>query len=266
MVASHFPFPYGEIAADIIHGKIDAVEFFGFGEEPLHPRIRDWYRFLNVGYRIPAVGGTDKMSAGTPIGAVRTYAHIGDRPPSFESWKAAVAAGNTFVTSGPLVELTVEGHSPGETLELPAQGGTVTVEVEASHINELTSLDIVVNGIPVAETSGPRRANQLQLSEELQISRGSWIAARCWSNDVIWSAFPTAVAAHTSPVYVDCGGETAFDPADSETLRTILNGGCTWAGTMATVESDSERERFVEFFSTAETLLGQRAAWSDRIG
>ena len=38
----------------------------------------EYYRYLNCGYRLPLVGGTDKMSNDVPIGLYRTYARVGD--------------------------------------------------------------------------------------------------------------------------------------------------------------------------------------------
>ena len=57
-------------------GKIDALETQAFTPGLDDPSIREWYRFLSLGYRLPIVGGTDKMSAEIPVGAVRTYAHL----------------------------------------------------------------------------------------------------------------------------------------------------------------------------------------------
>lgn len=260
VVASHFPFPYGEIVADIVAGKIDAVEVFGFGSSSLSPRIRDWYRFLNAGYRVPAVGGTDKMSAGTPIGAVRTYAHIGDQPATFDAWTDAVRAGRTFVSSGPLMSLSVEGREPGEEIALPGDGGLVSVSAEAVSVTTLSSLEIVVNGIPVARTTPAEAVHRLRIEDSIRIDEGSWIAARCGTPHTIWSAFPTAVAAHTSPVYVTCGGRNAWSKDDVQTLQTMLDGGRAWAETMAVVETPEERGRFVGFFTEARRLLDARSA------
>ena len=78
-VAVHFPLPYAEIAADIVSGRIDAVELQALTPGIDGPSIREWYRFLNCGYRLPVVGGTDKMSAEIPLGAIRTYARLGGR-------------------------------------------------------------------------------------------------------------------------------------------------------------------------------------------
>src|SRR5438132_11615175 len=72
VVIPHFPNPFAEAAASIIMGKVDAVEVRDFHWGVDSEGVRAWYRFLNCGYRVAAVGGTDKMSAGVPIGGVRT--------------------------------------------------------------------------------------------------------------------------------------------------------------------------------------------------
>ena len=54
--------------ADIILGKVDGVEIRDFHSPTLNSYgVAEWYRFLNLGYHVAAVGGTDKMSAGMPV-------------------------------------------------------------------------------------------------------------------------------------------------------------------------------------------------------
>ena len=56
----------------------------------------------------------DTMSAGTAVGTIRTYARIpSERQFTYDDWKAAVRAGNTFVTYGPLMEFSVDGRPAG---------------------------------------------------------------------------------------------------------------------------------------------------------
>ena len=65
-------------------------------------------------------GLTVALSAGTPLGAVRTYARLAsDAPFGFDAWADAVRSGRTFVTSGPLLELSVEGEGPGGNCACP---------------------------------------------------------------------------------------------------------------------------------------------------
>jgi hypothetical protein len=79
VVLPHFPYPHLEHAASIIEGVIDAVEMVSWSDHYLgiDPySLADWYRYLNCGYLTAAVGGTDKMTAATAVGTVRTYARI----------------------------------------------------------------------------------------------------------------------------------------------------------------------------------------------
>jgi hypothetical protein len=78
-VLPHFPNPRAEHAATIVSGDIDAIEMtsWGYPYGGIDPySLSDWYRYLNCGYLVPAVGGTDKMTANTAVGTVRTYARI----------------------------------------------------------------------------------------------------------------------------------------------------------------------------------------------
>jgi hypothetical protein len=258
-VSPHFPFPYGEIAADIVLDKLDAIEIFGFAAAPDGPRIRDWYRFLNCGYQVPAVGGTDKMSAGTPLGAVRTYARLAsDAPFGFDAWADAVRSGRTFITSGPLLELSVEGEGPGGQLRLPPAGGTVTVQASVSSTGPVHGLEIVVNGAVVAAETAPDGSSGLRLEAPVELSQSSWVAARCTTRHVIRMAFPTAVAAHTSPVWVHCGDGELLKRADAEVLLALIEGGREWMRSLAVTEDAADRERFVEFFRSARARLQRR--------
>jgi len=55
---------WGEL---VINGQADAVEMTSWDSryDGISPySLSDWYRYLNCGYMVPAVGGTDKMTAG----------------------------------------------------------------------------------------------------------------------------------------------------------------------------------------------------------
>ena len=102
-----------DTATDAWGVKVDAVEIRQFTPALDSFNVREWYRFLNCGYRVTAVGGTDKMSAGMPVGGVRTYAHLGDEEFAFANWAKAVRAGHTFTTSGPLIGCWSRGTRRG---------------------------------------------------------------------------------------------------------------------------------------------------------
>ncbi len=95
VVIPHFPMPNGEPAVLAATGRADAVESLNWS--PFNEEI--YYAYLNAGYRLPIVGGTDKMSSGVPVGLYRTYARL-DEEFSYAAWCAAVRAGRTFLSGG----------------------------------------------------------------------------------------------------------------------------------------------------------------------
>jgi hypothetical protein len=220
------------VAADIALGKIDAVEI-NMQSWPIH--VYEWYRYLNCGYRVAAVGGTDKMSAQMPVGAIRTYVRLEPGQPfTFEAWGATVRAGRTFTTTGPLVELTVEGKRSGDELRLPAGGGTVHVGALAEAVVPFTALEIVVNGRVVAEQRSAGGVYRCQLEETIRLPGSAWVAARVTSGMHGWVGSPRIVAAHTTPVYVVAGDQELFSPSDAAYMLTLVEAGLTWMDTLAT--------------------------------
>jgi hypothetical protein len=218
VVAAHFPHPNGEPAVLVATGRADAVEMLTESNDAM----LEYYRYLNCGYRLPLVGGTDKMSSAVPVGLYRTYARL-DEEFSYEAWCRAVRSGRTFLSGGPLVTLSADGHEPGGTVGLSGPG-TISVQAGVRSIFPLESLEIVRNGEVVmrAEANGGRQA---EISGELRIEGNSWIACRAFGADYHLDEWGRRVFAHTSPVYVACGGEwTMSDPEGIRYIRTLVEG------------------------------------------
>lgn len=260
VVAAHFPLPYAEIATDIVTGRIDAVEMQCFAPGLDNPSILEWYRFLNCGYRLPVLGGTDKMSAEVPVGAVRTYARLDrDAPPSFESWSAAVRAGRTFATSGPVIELSVDGHGPGDVLSLPASGGRLEAHVRARAAQPVIgAVELVVNGQVMAVRESATPTDELRLEAFVEIRAGAWIAARSRSEYEIQSAFNSSMASHTSPVYVEVRDRPQFSVNDAAVILDVIDGTLQWVRSMAAVQRPLDRGRMVDLIAVSGALLRDR--------
>ncbi len=265
VVGAHFPLPFAEIAADIVAGRIDALEMQCFAPGLDNPSILEWYRFLNCGYRLPIVGGTDKMSAEVPLGAVRTYARLDpDVEPTFETWSQAVRAGRTFATSGPVIQLTVDGHEPGAVLALPASGGTLEVDVRARAAQPVISaVELVVNGRVVAREASPAGTSELRLATGVEIRAGSWIAARSLSDHQIQSAFMTSMAAHSSPVYVDVQDHPQLAVDDARAILQVIDGTVRWLETIASIDDPVVRSAMAARIAASGAAL--RGGLGDRL-
>ena len=260
VVGAHFPLPFAEIAADIVAGRIDAIELQVLAPGLDNPSILEWYRFLNCGFRLPVLGGTDKMSAEVPVGAVRTYARLDPHEPAtFVSWAAAVRAGRTFATSGPVIELSVDGHEPGDVISLPADGGHLEVHARARAAQPIIgAVELVLNGRVVAFEIASSASDDLRVEADLEVKAGSWIAARSRSDHEIQSAFATSMASHSSPVYVDVADHPLFAPDDAAAIIQVIDGTAHWLATMATIEDPALRAAMADRVASSATILRDR--------
>ncbi|MCH8870115.1 MAG: CehA/McbA family metallohydrolase, partial [Chloroflexi bacterium] len=230
VVIPHFPHPNGEPATLIATGRVDAVEMIR------HERFNhvEYYRYLNCGYRLPLVGGTDKMSNEVPVGLYRTYAYVPeDQEFNYENWCAAVSAGRTFLSGGPLLELSVDGHQIGDTVRMSG-AGTVEVHASAESILPIHSLQIVMNGRVVASTENPSGGRRLELRESVRIDANSWLAVRCGGPNYIdstphYDVWNRGVFAHTSPIYLAVGGDwEMYDQNAAQYMLTLIEGGMSY--------------------------------------
>jgi hypothetical protein len=255
VVFPHFPNPRAENAAVLVQGDVDAVEMCSVMDEHagIDPySLSDWYRYLNCGYFYPAVGGTDKMTAMTAVGTIRTYARIPDgRPFDYGVWKEAIRAGNTFVTYGPLMEFRVDGRLPGEEIAMSASGGTVDVEYELASVTfPMTRVELVVNGeIRESQRVGSRRASG---HWSVKLDRSSWLALLVRGKR---ADRPQVIAAHSSPVMARLEGSRFFAAADAVTILEQIEGSIAYLDTVGTRADERAYKRMRLILSSAHRKL-----------
>ena len=234
VVLPHFPHPRSEHAAAIVSGEIDAVEMTSWenlygGIDPYS--LSDWYRYLNCGYFVAAVGGTDKMASTTAVGAVRTYAKLSAGAPfDYGAWKAAVRSGETFVTYGPLMEFSVDGRPAGSRIKMSRSGGGVEVEWKLASVTiPMTRVELVVNG--EIRQSRSLNAREDTGSWTVRADRSSWIALLVRGH---YADRPEIIAAHSSPVMMEVEGTEFFAAADAITILEQIEGALAYFDTLAT--------------------------------
>jgi hypothetical protein len=183
-----------------------------------------YYRLLNCGFRIAATGGTDNFSdvfRDPPPGSARTFARI-DGPLSVASWLDAVRRGRTFMSTGPLLLLDVDGRQPGDEIALAADApARLRVRVEALSIAPLDSLQILVNGEVVRNIAAGDDRTRIGFDGDLDIPHGGWIAARALGPPSPLLGDDYAFA-HTGPVYVTRGGRGYIDADDVRFLAATV--------------------------------------------
>jgi hypothetical protein len=166
---------------DAVLGMTDFVEI----ANAFLTELDAWYRLMNCGFNLPPTAGTDLpyfpyRSWHQPLlGEPRMYLRTGtDR--SFDAWKAALGRGEVFVTSGPIVQFTVNGVGPGGLVRLPEGGGEVEVIASLASPRPLKELRIIRNGQSVAVNVRQHRKDSiqyLQVRQRIRIDQSSWLAA-----------------------------------------------------------------------------------------
>ena len=258
VVLPHFPNPRAENAACIIQGDIDALEMTSWGNlyGGISPySLSDWYRYLNCGYLVPAVGGTDKMSATTAVGTVRTYARIDPRREfDYGAWMDAVRRGHTFVTYGPLMEFAVEGEPPGTRMKMPATGGTVDVAWKLASVTvPISRVELVVNGeIRESRSAGPWEDEG---SWSVRLEKSSWLGLLVRGH---YRDKPEIIAAHSSPVMVELAGSPFLAAADALTILEQIEGALAYLDTVGTRAQAAAYKRMRLTLTSAHRHLHNR--------
>ena len=201
-----------EAPVDVALGKIDSMDVMS----NYQANLPLWYRLLNCGFRVPASAGTDCFLNRIPSvlpGASRVYVHCPDDF-SYETWIERHREGRTFVSSGPVVRFTVDGHEPGETIQLTAPG-KVRIVAEAQAERATRSLELIQNGdaILLASSSAEPPDRKLAVEREIEIKESCWLALRVNGQPGETQNHPFA---HTSPVYVMVGDDKIESASDAK--------------------------------------------------
>ncbi|HEX6106853.1 MAG TPA: CehA/McbA family metallohydrolase [Gemmatimonadales bacterium] len=248
------------LPVDVALGKVDYYEALGFVDDPM-ATARVWYQLLNCGFRLPAGAGTDAManfaSLRGPVGMNRVYVRSG-APLGHRRWLAALKAGRSFATNGPLLELTADGLGPGAEIALPEGGGKVTARVRLRSNVPLDHLELIRNGEVVHSVplTGDRTAADVTV--DLPVDRSGWMLLRARSDRAIYPVLDLFPYGTTSPIYLTVGGRPARSPADAAYFMSWLD------RTRAAVEahpdwnSDAERRDVLEMLAKARAEFARR--------
>jgi hypothetical protein len=184
-------------------GKIDALNVFDGSRTGTFEE--SYYRYLNIGLRLPISTGTDWFL----YDFSRVYAKVAGEV-TVPKWLEAVKAGRCIATNGPLLTLTVDGREIGDVLDLE-KPRAVKVEVTATGRHDFQKLELVQNGevVQTVTAAGKDGVWTAKLVREVPIDSPAWFAARIDSTTK--NELDRELYAHTSPVYVDLAGRGVFD-------------------------------------------------------
>ncbi len=201
---------------DAALGTTDAGEWSTSNRAAFYP----WYATLNNGLRVTAIGGEDSISnlhRSKLVGSVRTYVYTGPRGLDMHAWFEGIRKGHVFVSTGPLVELTVNGRIPGDEIQLPAAGGPGEVEAHVRSIVPFVKAMLVFNGdvIETVEATGERMG--LDFKKSIPVRQSGWLHLRAEGKPEdrrpLDAGYPQGF---TNPIWITVGGHPVRNRAAAE--------------------------------------------------
>lgn len=280
---AHWPYPSLEAPLDIALGQIDSIDLLTVGDPFDHhpelveiygmygpavysmPPVEVYYAYLNCGFRLAVSGGSDKMRPYPPLGSARTYVGL-DGPLEYGAWVDGIRRGRTFVTNGPLLELSVGGCQPGDTLAVPSTPARLHVAARAISVEPYDTLELVHNGDVIRAAAPSGRRNEATIDGTVEVTGGGWIAARAHGRTMLeygptWRRMP--VFAHTSPIYLDARGRPLAAGRSARLLLEQLETFRRWIKTQANLPGGDERREAIRLADRARAIY-RRIATSER--
>ena len=213
-----------------------------------------WHMLLNQGYRIGLCAFNDACfdRAGgkwsEPVAYRRTYVHI-DGEPNWRNLVAAIRAGRTFGTTGPLLLFDIDGEFPGQIF--PADGTERTVRIRAwgapsyhdpTEFGSITRVAIIRNGEIWKEcdfTDSPREIVELEFPVAEDAT--AWYVAR------VEGSVEKQLAV-TSPIYFEGSDYRTPEPYPIRIRARISDAhtGAPLSGKMELIEFAKDRIDVVE--------------------
>ena len=204
-------------------GKLDYYEVVAFSDPRASAAV--WYRLLNCGFRPAAAAGTDAMtnysSLRGPVGLDRVYVEMDSVPVEpaarVAQWLAALRAGRTMVTNGPLLGFTVEGKDPGSEITLSRERGELHYRGFLRSAVPVDHLEVVVNGKVVRTIHPKGDRTSADIDGHFAVQGSGWALLRAWNDDSYADTLDAYPYATTNPVFfgnamaaIHCGADADY--------------------------------------------------------
>jgi hypothetical protein len=194
---------------------------------------RIYWALLNCGLHIQPTAGTASGVHPVPPGHGRVYVHVPEGF-SYEGWIKGLAAGRSFVTTGPMLRLEITER------EIT---GSVCYRDDAT-------LEVIVNGrisntIPLEDRSGSGTGIESKVKISLTEQGTRWVAVRVWEGK-------DRRFAHTAPVWFEVPGQPLrLRREEAEWLASRVRAEIERSRDLLPAEAIAEYEQALQFYEAA---------------
>jgi hypothetical protein len=170
--------------------------------------FKNYYALLDCGFRLRPTAGTASGVHPVPLGFGRVYVHL-DGKLDADAWLKGLNAGQSFVTTGPMLFVTLDGREPGHRFQQAnAAPRDHTLAGSVASASPLDRIEVVLNG-EVAKTLRPanrrteRGSFESTFETSITIEGTSWVAVRGFEK----LEDGRERFAHSAPLHVDVPGK-----------------------------------------------------------
>lgn len=145
--------------------------------------FQTYYALLNCGFPLRPSAGTANGVHPVPLGFSRVYVRL-EGPFHYDAWMKGLAAGRSFVTTGPMLLATVDGQDPGTALTAPSEASGYEVVCQVRSEQPLESVELIVNGKVIHRPAPenrvtPEGARETTSTFRFRPAQSSWLVWRC---------------------------------------------------------------------------------------
>jgi hypothetical protein len=237
-------------------GLVHAQNIFDGGSVGSY--ANSFYRYLDLGLRVPFSTGTDWFL----YDFARVYARL-DEPLTERSWLAALEKGRTFISNGPLLDFEVNGKRIGDALDVTG-GVDLVVKGRAQGRLDFQNIELIHNGKVIAQAPAKAVGGhfEAELKHPLRTTEPGWLALRIPSranakNEAVRNECGEILFAHTSPIYLEAHGKLRRDPASAKALLEDLAKARAEIEAKAKFADDAQKADVLRLYDEAVATIQQ---------
>ena len=229
-------------------GLIHAQNIFDGGP---HGSYQDtFYRYLNLGMKVPFSTGTDWFV----YDFARVYVPV-DEELTSRAWLKQLRDGRSFITNGPFLELIAERGNIGDTISLSGPGRLTFMAKAMGRLN-YGGLEIIYNGKVVGRAPAIREGGYFFTDRHFSVDlpEPGWVALRI-PLETTDSEFGHPLFAHTSPIYIEMNNKSVFKHEVADAMLDEIQESIKRIDDQGTFANEQERSAVMDVYSTATSRL-----------
>lgn len=239
-----------EDVPDWIAGILDAHNIFDGGSRGTYKDT--FYRFMDIGLRVPFSTGTDWFI----YDFSRVYVEV-EEPLTVERWLDGLEKGRTFITNGPLLKFSIGEYNPGDVVRLD-RPRELNISSRAAGRCDFQKIEVIYNGrvVQSAPSQSVGGHFEARITKPLWINEPGWIALRISSEKK--NEMGAQLFGHTSAVYVEIEGKTIFKTEVAKKLIADMNEAIRTIRKKANFADDKQADEILRVYREGIESLRKR--------